>query len=800
MTTNILKLQNVNSWLISTDKELKEALYHRLRFREKNYYHNPAYKQKRWDGFRNFFNERTGLFLSGLLPEVLLTLKKLGKPYEILDERENDIKWLHKNIDEHFLTPWLPEDRDPFTLHDYQPDFVNKAMFYNRGLIQAPTACHARGQGVILYSGAVEKVEKIQVGDQLLGPDSTPRTVLHLHRGEDDLYKVIPHRGKSFVVNGDHVLSLVRTPNNRNRYPSEIGGQIVNVTVREWIKWSNWKKHLHKLYHAELVTFPNRPAPKIDPYFLGILLGDGGIQTTSNQAGGKSITYYLSQGLEKKKTPNPLAEALREVDLWGMSCHNKFIPQSYKLGSPEVRLAVLAGLIDTDGHSSGTGIDFNLKSERLARDVAFVARSLGFFVSEVKPTLKSSQSGVVGTYYRFYISGDFSQVPLRVKTVDVKTRKNPLKVGFRLEFIGKGEFFGFELDGDHLYLLDDFLVTHNSGKTFIMISLLKCLPPNTPVLFLTKGSGLVHQNYEDMIRWGIPNVGRYYGGYKSPNFITCANTHTQTMKGLEKLIPKFKVLLVDEIHECMSDVPISAYRKMKKACVRFGISATPFKSIKKDKVHKFNVKGHFGPRLLTSTTEDGLLKTSDLQKRGILSPSHCTFYPIDQPNLAYEPYIDAVTLGIAENYHFHQIIRKLARSLKGRTLILVERRDQGEYLKQLIPEAHWINGSDSIESRQPVIQALKTSEQVTAIVMRHIITSGIDIMIHNLINAAGGDADYNVVQQIGRGLRRADDKAILKYYDFIFKINEYLYKHSNNRVQVLIDQGHEVVVKDELDF
>lgn len=163
--------------------------------------------------------------------------------------------------------------------------------------------------------------------------------------------------------------------------------------------------------------------------------------------------------------------------------------------------------------------------------------------------------------------------------------------------------------------------------------------------------------------------------------------------------------------------------------------------------------------------------------------------------------MDAVTLGIAENFHFHKVIRKLSNSLKGRTLILVERRDQGEYLKQLMPNAHWINGDDDVESvRQPVINALCKAKDVTAIVMRQIITAGIDIKIHNLINAAGGDADHNIIQQIGRGLRCASDKEILRFYDFVFNINPYLHKHSNNRIRTLTKQGHEVIVKTELDF
>ena len=66
---------------------------------------------------------------------------------------------------------------------------------------------------------------------------------------------------------------------------------------------------------------------------------------------------------------------------------------------------------------------------------------------------------------------------------------------------------------------------------------------------------------------------------------------------------------------------------------------------------------------------------------------------------------------------------------------------------------------------------------------------------HNLINAAGGQADHMIIQRMGRGLRTADDKDILKYFDFLFKTNKYLEKHSEKRIKILKKEGHEVTVE-----
>jgi superfamily II DNA or RNA helicase len=72
--------------------------------------------------------------------------------------------------------------------------------------------------------------------------------------------------------------------------------------------------------------------------------------------------------------------------------------------------------------------------------------------------------------------------------------------------------------------------------------------------------------------------------------------------------------------------------------------------------------------------------------------------------------------------------------------------------------------------------------------------------LHNLINAAGGQAEHIIIQRMGRGLRTAGDKDELNYFDFVFEINDYLMKHSKKRIKILEKEGHEVVVKENLDF
>jgi superfamily II DNA or RNA helicase len=334
-----------------------------------------------------------------------------------------------------------------------------------------------------------------------------------------------------------------------------------------------------------------------------------------------------------------------------------------------------------------------------------------------------------------------------------------------------------------------------SGKTTVMIGIIKALPPKTPTLVLANKVSLVEQNYDEICKFGIEGVGKFYGNKKEPAYITCSTVQSASL--LKPILPKIKVLIVDEIHEMMSKVPKQIYGQLKNCSIRIGMSATAFKFGGTDKSQKYEVKGWIGPEFLIQSSEDGKLTTKQLQEREILSNADCTFYRIDKPQLPYHVYLDAVTDGIAENDYFHDIVAKLVGKLEGRTLIIVERIEHGDRLKERIPGALWIKGEDDLKTRKEVIENLKVGDNVVAIASQGIFTSGINVFIHNLVNAAGGQAEHQVIQKFGRGLRRVADKQYLKYYDFIFEINEYLLKHSNARIKILEKEGHNVKIMDK---
>ena len=384
------------------------------------------------------------------------------------------------------------------------------------------------------------------------------------------------------------------------------------------------------------------------------------------------------------------------------------------------------------------------------------------------------------------------------------------KVDFAVQSIDKDFLKPFVPKGSPVITLEDYQVElvnqsiknkrgiifapTSAGKSLTMLSILKSLPPKTKTLILQNRKTLAAQNYDEYVKWGLPNVGRIWQGYNEPNDFTVSTV--QSIEKAEQILSKIEVLLVDEIHDMMSAAPKNVYRKLKNCSVRIAVSATPFKHGEKDKIQKFYVKGFFGPVFKIASAEGGILTTKELQTRGRLSKSKCTFHTIKTPNLDYEIYLDAVTKGLVENDAFHQKVVQLTMDMKGRTLILVERIAHGDTLKSLIPHAYWVKGQDNNDTRKEVIDKLQKSEECVAIATHGIFNTGINVFVHNLINAAGGQAEHLIIQRMGRGLRTAKDKEILNYHDFVFDINPYLYKHSKKRIKILKDQGHEVQLID----
>ena len=482
----------------------------------------------------------------------------------------------------------------------------------NNPCVVLPTGCHAKDHPILMYDGTVRKVQDISVGDIIMGADSTPRHVLALARGREPMARITPIKGEPFVVNMNHILSLVSTNEGKGDFTCyQKGGEITNITVREYLTKSKSWRHLRKLYRVP-VNFSIPKNLPIPPHILGLLLGDGimtnaiGLTSAEEELGDEFSRYAESIGCSVRVTENdrnvptyyavvakgaknPLFEILHQLGLRGHCAHNKFIPKEYLTASRSDRLQLLAGLLDSDGFFDGHCLEITTQSRELAGDIVFLARSLGF-MANCHEKYCACQTGAGGWYYRVHISGDLSPIPCRRKRHVFHVRqqkKNVLRTGFSVEILSEDDFYGFELDGDHLYVDGNFVVHHNTGKSLVLAQIAKDAVEkwNGRVLILAHVKELLEQN-ADKIRKLCPElkIGIYSAGLRSRD-----TTEQVIVAGIQSVYNKaceldaFDLVIVDEAHLISSEGD-GMYRtfladmKVINPHVRvIGLTATPFR-------------------------------------------------------------------------------------------------------------------------------------------------------------------------------------------------------------------------------
>jgi len=468
-----------------------------------------------------------------------------------------------------------------------------------RGVVSAVMGCHARGQRILMFDGSVKTVESVAVGDLLMGPDSTPRRVLSLCRGNAEMFDVTPIKGEPWRVNGDHVLTFVDSRDGAD-------APLRDLTVHEWLKKGTSLRELCKQVRSAC-DFPPRPEP-FEPYFIGVMLGDGTtlrnriavctpdreiVQTVREIAEKYGATVRVSGKTNNKaadyfiRNEGALHEAVAASGISGLICDRKFIPDAYRLGSRETRLQVLAGLLDTDGHLLNKGFDFISKSKQLSADVVFVCRSLGLaaYLAECE---KSCQTGARGTYWRVSISGHTDMIPTRVARKMAAPRlqpKNALRSGFSVTPSGTVEpFYGFQIDGDNRYLLDDFTITHNSGKSICAAEIVcQRMPKRGQVTVVTAPTIRLVKQLASTIadRIGADRVGHYFTEAKEiRDVIVCCQPSLGALAlELQARGLAVSLWLGDEVHKNEAASCIAAVGVLNPASA-IGFTATPFRALK----------------------------------------------------------------------------------------------------------------------------------------------------------------------------------------------------------------------------
>ncbi|MFD7032157.1 PhoH family protein [Streptomyces sp. NPDC059917] len=433
-----------------------------------------------------------------------------------------------------FLPGSLFDKIDPYlrplydALHDMiDPDSIPRLMA--AGTIEVAPLAYMRGRAQprftkVLTPDGWRPIGDLQVGDLVVGSNGEPTPVLGVYpQGEKDIYRVTAQDGSWTLCCGEHLWTVRTASDKRRDKPWRV------LETKEMI--GNLRAAHARRYELPMLTapvaYPERAVP-MDPYALGLLLGDGcvtGSTTPSFSTEDEELVHALEAALpgvtarhksgpdyvlNRVKSPgdavtlaNPVTRAMRELDLLGSRSHSKFVPDDYLFNTAEVRLAVLQGLLDSDGgpvtqRDRTSRIQYSTASIVLRDDVVALVQSLGGVAYTRRRAAAGRARGTALAAHRF----DSHVVDIRLPE-DIEpfrlTRKldayhaaggggRPMRFIDSIEPAGREEAVCIQVAAeDSLYVTQDYLLTHNTlNEAFVVLDEAQNTTPEQMKMFLTR--------------------------------------------------------------------------------------------------------------------------------------------------------------------------------------------------------------------------------------------------------------------------------------------------------------------------
>jgi hypothetical protein len=374
--------------------------------------------------------------------------------------------------------------------------------------------CLAKGTEIIMFNGEIKKVENINENDLIMGDDSTPRKVINLISGIDILYKISHKNNESYIVNSNHILSL------RYKYPKSIEHKLnKNIYIVKWFDKNNleYKSKIFKhdndklskqksrteakeffnniiddihldisvkdyltlnndlqqnlVGYQSILNFPFKKLP-MHPYLIGYWLGSNEEKYPRLITNDTHVRSYFQKKLKdynchlKENNQNSydiLNDNMENESAFSKTLENfdlikeKHIPNIYLCNSKDYRVMLLAGIIDsksTKSKKNSFEITLSKQNITLYNDIIYLCKSLGFVVYKSY----NQESNILNIQSKM-------RIPTLVRRNFTSLNKHiipSLESEIIIEKLETGEYYGFELDGNHRFVLGNFIVTHNS--------------------------------------------------------------------------------------------------------------------------------------------------------------------------------------------------------------------------------------------------------------------------------------------------------------------------------------------------
>jgi phosphate starvation-inducible protein PhoH and related proteins len=434
-----------------------------------------------------------------------------------------------------FLPGDLQEKIDPYLrpLYDALYELMPPERFaraQERGEIEVAPLAYMRGRAQPLFSKVLtpsgfRPIGTLAVGDLVIGSDGRETPVLGVYpQGRKPVYRLQTQDGASTLCCGEHLWAVALRDDRRR------GKSLRLLETREMIgRLRAAHYHRFELPLVSPVEFAPRDVP-LDPYAVGLMLGDGCLTTRTTPSFTNADTelvvalgVVLPQIELRRKTEldyvlrrvdgrrggvivaNPATAILRGLGLAGTRSSTKFVPEDYLYNSSDVRLAVLQGLLDTDGGpitQSGRTcrIEYVTTSPRLRDNVLFLVRSLGGIAYWRTRHAAKRKPGRARGREVWHRSDAFSldiRLPAWLQPFRLARKRRiyeaigggrPMRFIDSIEPAGETEMVCIRVGAkDSLYVTDDFLVTHNTlNEAFIILDEAQNTTPQQMKMFLTR--------------------------------------------------------------------------------------------------------------------------------------------------------------------------------------------------------------------------------------------------------------------------------------------------------------------------
>jgi phosphate starvation-inducible protein PhoH and related proteins len=435
-----------------------------------------------------------------------------------------------------FLPGTLSEKIDPYLrpLYDALYEMIDAEQIgrmMERGTIEVAPLAYMRGRSQpydrqVLTTDGFRPIGSLQVGDLVIGSDGLPTPVLGVYpQGHREVFRVRTQDGASTLCCGEHLWAVTTRDDRRRGKPLRV------LETREMLGQLR-AGHYHR-FELPLISRPvelkSQRVP-INPYALGLLLGDGCLTTSTTPSFAtadpelavaleaaldgielrrKSEVDYVLRHTARHRggviVTNPVTATLRDLGLAGTRSNTKFVPECYLDNSSEVRLAVLQGLLDSDGEpvtqrGRTCRIQYGTSSPRLRDDVVFLVRSLGGVAYGRTRPAAGRLPGLARGREVHHRSDAYIldiRLPEGIQPFRLGRKRaaytasgggRPMRFIDSIEPAGEAETLCIQVAAaDSLYVTDDFLVTHNTlNDSFIVLDEAQNTTPEQMKMFLTR--------------------------------------------------------------------------------------------------------------------------------------------------------------------------------------------------------------------------------------------------------------------------------------------------------------------------